>query len=84
SSTVFQPAAKVEQQRDEEEALEHQQSASRYDPGERRIASGLVLGLVLSAALGATALRPRRRPRDRGERLARSYATTTTRRHWRP
>lgn len=82
SATVYQPAAKVERQREDEEALEHQQSAARYLPGERRLVGGLMLALVLGAALAGTAIRPRRRLGDRGERLARSYASTT-RDHWR-
>ena len=82
SATVYQPAAKVERQREDEEALEHQQSAARYLAEDRRLVGGLVLALVLGAALAGTAIRPRRRPGDRGERLARSYASTT-RDHWR-
>jgi hypothetical protein len=82
SSTVFQPAVKVERQKEEEEALEHQQSASHYDPGEARLMGGLVVGLILCGAFGFMAMRPRRR--DRGVQLARSYVKPSTRRHWRP
>lgn len=83
SATVYQPAAKVERQREDEEALEHQQSASRYLPEDRRVVGGLVLMLVLGTACAGAAVRPRRRHGDRGARLARSYATDT-REHWRP
>jgi hypothetical protein len=84
SVSVFQPAVKVEKQREEEEALEHQQSASRYQPGDGRLFGGLLVGIVLSAALGAAALRSRPRRGDRGMALARSYTASTPRRHWRP
>ncbi len=82
-SSAMQPATKVEKQREEEEAFEHQQSAVRYMAGERRLYGGLTLVLVLGAALGLTALRSRVRPRGRGERLSLSYAPVQPRQHWR-
>jgi hypothetical protein len=84
-ASVAQPAAKVQKEREEEEALEHQSAYSRVDPDGRQVVGGLLLGVLLAAALAGAGLRTSRRHRDRGQELALAYNRTdprTRRRNW--
>jgi hypothetical protein len=78
-ASVAQPAAKVQKEREEEEALEHQSAYSRVDHDDRQVVGGLLLGALLAAALAGASLRTSRRHRDRGQELALAVNRTNPR-----
>ncbi|HWH93625.1 MAG TPA: hypothetical protein VNT03_07175, partial [Baekduia sp.] len=80
-TSVVQPAAKVEKEREEELAPEQQQSAVRYVSGSgNTVPPGPTLALVLATALAGAGIRHRLRRRDRGEELAMSFTRPPGRR----
>jgi hypothetical protein len=77
-TSVTQPATKVEEHREEELAPEQQQSAVRYVHGSgNTLPPGSALALLLAAGLIGAGVRSQIQRRDRGQRLAHSYAPPT-------